>query len=209
VIRVLVVDDHPLVRDGLTAVLRVEPDMDVVGAVGTAEAALALMERARPDVLVVDNSLPGMSGVDACEEVTRRGHRPRVVVLSGSPSASLMRRAVTAGAVGFVAKDSATAVLRDAVRSANAGDAYFDPSLARFVVELAGRGTRRRGPYGLTPAELDVVALLPKGLMNREIATALGIKENTVKTHLRHALRKLAVRDRAQAAAIVVKEGLG
>lgn len=208
-IRVLVVDDHPLVRDGLTAVLRVEPDMDVVGAVGTAEAALALMERARPDVLVVDNSLPGMSGVDACEEVTRRGHRPRVVVLSGSPSASLMRRAVTAGAVGFVAKDSATAVLRDAVRSANAGDAYFDPSLARFVVELAGRGTRRRGPYGLTPAELDVVALLPKGLMNREIATALGIKENTVKTHLRHALRKLAVRDRAQAAAIVVKEGLG
>jgi len=209
VIRVLVVDDHPLVRDGLTAVLRVEPDMDVVGALGTAEAALAMVERARPDVLVVDNSLPGMCGIDACQEVTRRAPRPRVVVLSGAPTASLMRRAVAAGAVGFVAKESATAVLRDAGRAAHAGDAYFDPSLARFVVELAGRGTRGRGPHGLTPAELDVVALLPKGLMNREIAETLGIKENTVKTHLRHALRKLAVRDRAQAAAIVVKEGLG
>lgn len=208
-IRVLVVDDHPLVRDGLTAVLQVEPDMEVVGAVGTAEVALDLVDRTRPDVLVIDNSLPGMSGVDMCQTVARRGPRPRVVVLSGAPSASLMRRAVTSGAVGFVAKDSATIVLRDAVRNAHAGDPYFDPSLARFVVELAGRGTRRRGPHGLTPAELDVVALLPKGLMNREIAAALGIKENTVKTHLRHALRKLAVRDRAQAAAIVVKEGLG
>ncbi|HEX8002990.1 MAG TPA: response regulator transcription factor [Mycobacteriales bacterium] len=208
-IRVLVVDDHPLVRDGLTAVLQVEPDMQVSGAVGTGEAALALLERTRPDVVVVDNSLPGMSGVDLCAALIRRVTNPRVVVLSEAPSASLMRRSVAAGALGFVAKGSATTTLRDAVRHAFRGEPFFDPSLARFVVELAGRGTRRQGPHGLTPAELDVVALLPKGLMNREIAVALGIKENTVKTHLRHALRKLAVRDRAQAAAIVVKEGLG
>ena len=207
-IRIVVVDDHPLVRDGLTAILGVEPDMEVVDAVGTAEVAMDAIPRRRPDVVVFDNSLPGMSGVDACQQITRHGPRPSVVLLSGSPTASLMRRAVQAGALAFVAKESATAVLRDAVRAANCGEPYLDPSLARFVVELAGRGARRRGPHGLTPAELEVVAMLPKGLMNREIAAELGIAENTVKTHLRHALRKLDVRDRAQAAAIVVKEGL-
>jgi DNA-binding NarL/FixJ family response regulator len=207
-IRIFVVDDHPLVRDGLTAILGVEPDIEVVGALGSAEAAFDELPRRRPDVVVLDNSLPGMSGVDACLQITRRGPRPGVVVLSGSPTASLMRRAVQAGALAFVGKESATTVLRDAVRAAHAGEAYVDPNLARFVVELAGRGARRRGPHGLTPAELEVVSMLPKGLMNREIAAELGIAENTVKTHLRHALRKLDVRDRAQAAAIVVKEGL-
>lgn len=206
-IRVLVVDDHPIVRDGIIAALGAEPDVEVVSAVSTAEEALDLLGRVEVDVLVLDHSLPGRSGVDACSDLQGRRDAPPVVILSGTPTALLMRRAMTAGAVAFVAKDSSGSVLRDAIRAAHRGDAYIDPSLARLVLDLAGRGQGRRGPYGLTPAEMDVVALLPKGLMNREIAVELGITENTVKTHLRHALRKLDVRDRAQAAAIVVKEG--
>ena len=206
-IRVLVVDDHPVVREGITASLSVEPDVGVVAATGTGEEALDALSRARPDVLVVDCGLPGMSGVQVCGELQRRHTHPPVVLMSGAPSGALMRRALQAGAVAFVAKDCASGVLRDAVRAAYAGAAFVDPSLARLVVDLAGRPPGKRGPYGLTRAELDVVALLPKGLRNREIADELGIAENTVKTHLRHALRKLDVRDRAQAAAIVVKEG--
>ncbi len=206
-IRVLVVDDHPVVREGITASLSVEPDVVVVAATGTGEEALDALPRARPDVLVVDCGLPGMSGVQVCGELQRRHTHPPVVLMSGTPSGALMRRALQAGAVAFVAKDCASGVLRDAVRAAHAGAAFVDPSLARLVVDLAGRPPGKRGPYGLTRAELDVVALLPKGLRNREIADELGIAENTVKTHLRHALRKLDVRDRAQAAAIVVKEG--
>ena len=206
-IRVLVVDDHPVVREGIAANLTVEPDVVVVGSTGTGEEALDALPRARPDVLVVDCGLPGMSGVQVCNEVQQRRPQPPVVLMSGAPSGALMRRALQAGAVGFVSKDCDSAVLRDAVRAAHAGSAFVDPSLARLVVDLAGRPAGTRGPYGLTRAELDVVALLPKGLRNREIAEELGIAENTVKTHLRHALRKLDVKDRAQAAAIVVKEG--
>jgi DNA-binding NarL/FixJ family response regulator len=207
VIRVLVVDDHPIVREGIVASLGVEPDVTVVASLRTAEEALDSLSRLHPDVLVLDHGLPGASGVDTCQHLRRRAGGPAVVLLTGSPNAALLRRALQAGAVAFVAKDSAPSVLRDAVRAAHAGEPYIDPSLARVVIDLAERSTAKRGPYGLTRAELEVVALLPKGLMNREIATELGIAENTVKTHLRHALRKLDVRDRAQAAAIVVKEG--
>jgi DNA-binding NarL/FixJ family response regulator len=207
VIRVVVVDDHPIVRDGIIAGIAIEPDVSVVAAVGSAEEALDLLKRTPVDVLVLDHSLPGKSGVDACADLQQRREAPRVVILSGAPTALLLRRALLAGAVGFVAKDAPPSVLRESIRTVHGGDPYLDQALTRLVFDLVGRGQGKRGPYGLTPSEMDVVVLLPKGLMNREIAAELGITENTVKTHLRHALRKLGVRDRAQAAAIVVKEG--
>ena len=206
-IRVVVVEDHAVVREGLTESLTVEPDVQVVAAVGTAEEAMEALPRARADVLVVDYALPGMSGVAVCQALGGRSAAPPVVLLAGNPSGALLRRAFQAGATALVSKDSDAMVLRSAVRAASTGAAFVDPALARLVVDLAGRPAGTRGPYGLTRAEFDVVCLLPKGLRNREIAEELGIAENTVKTHLRHALKKLGVRDRAQAAAIVVKEG--
>lgn len=176
----------------------------VVGAVEGAEACPVLA----PDVVVVAHRLPATSAIEVCERLHRNGPGPAVVVVASAPRAVLLRRVVQAGAFGFVVADSPATVLRDAVRSVSAGRPFFDPALGRLVVELVARTPAERRPYGLTRAQLDVVTLLPKGLRNREIAAELGITENTVKTHLRHALRKLGVRDRAQAAALVVREGL-
>ena len=202
-VRTAVVHNDATVRERLVAQLT-GAGIDVVGAVATAEASAKL----DPDVVVVAHRATGAAAVDICERVRRGTPAPAVVIVATEPRAVLLRRAVQAGATGFVAADSAPSVLREAVRSVSAGRPFFDPAVGRLVVDLIDRTPSDERPYGLTRAQLDVVALLPLGLPNRLIAAELGISENTVKTHLRHALRKLGVRDRAQAAALVVREGL-
>ena len=161
-----------------------------------------------PDVVIVGHRQPGTSAVDCCEALRKHPACPPLVIVAHAPRAVLLRRAIQVGVAALVAHDSPPAVLREAVRAAAAGRVYVDPALSRLVIELIARPPADQRPYGLTRAQLDVVALLPKGMPNREIAAELGISENTVKTHLRHALRKLDVRDRAQAATLVVREGL-
>jgi DNA-binding NarL/FixJ family response regulator len=201
-IRAVVVSTDAAQREDLAS-RAAHQDVAVIAASGSLAAA-----GVGADVVVVGHRLPGGSAVEACEQLAGRG-RPAVVVVAPAPRAALLRRVLQAGAAAFVAAESPASVLRDAIRSAAAGRPYVDPSLGRLVVELVARTPTERRPYGLTRAQLDVVALLPRGLRNREIAVELGITENTVKTHLRHALRKLRVRDRAQAAALVMREGLG
>jgi len=203
-VRAVVVEHDAAFRESVTNVLEDEPGIAVVGSVPVLDE-LADLDH---EVVVLGHRTPGSSAVDVCARLRSRTPASPVVVVASSPRAVLMRRVLRAGASAFVGADCAPEVLREAVRYACAGDYYVDPALGRLVVEIVARADEPR-PYGLTPAELDVVALLPRGLMNREIAAELGITENTVKTHLRHALRKLAVRDRAQAAALVVREGLG
>jgi DNA-binding NarL/FixJ family response regulator len=202
-IRTVVLHGDQLLRDEVAGLVADE-DIAVVGAVDGVDACADLA----PEVVVVAHRLPGTSAIDVCEHLAGNGHGPRLVVLASAPRAVLLRRVVQAGALGFVVADSPPAVLRDAVRWVSSGRPYFDPALGKQVIELVARTPSNSRPYGLTRAQLDVVTLLPKGLPNREIARELGITENTVKTHLRHALRKLNVRDRAQAAALVVREGL-
>ena len=202
-IRTVVVHGDSALRDEVAGHLAGD-DIAVVGAVEGADSCPVLA----PDVVVVAHRLPGTSAVEVCELLHGTDRAPAVVVVAVAPRAVLLRRAIQAGALGFVVADSAPDVLRDAVRTVSTGRPFFDPAVGRLVVELVARTPAERRPYGLTRAQLDVVALLPKGLRNREIAAELGITENTVKTHLRHALRKLGVRDRAQAAALAVREGL-
>ena len=202
-IRTVVVHGDGVLRDEVAGHLAGD-DITVVGAVEGADACAGLA----PDVVVVAHRLPGTSAVEVCERLHCPDRRPAVVVVAVAPRAVLLRRVIQAGALGFVVADSPPDVLREAVRTVSTGRPFFDPAVGRLVVELVARTPVDRRPYGLTRAQLDVVALLPKGLRNREIAAELGITENTVKTHLRHALRKLGVRDRAQAAALVVREGL-
>ena len=202
-VRAVVVDADPRIRDAVTAALEGEPGIAVVAAVPAVDGAFDIDH----EVIVVGHRFPGTSAVEVCARVQREEDPPPVVVVASNPRAAMMRRVLQAGAAAFVSSECAPEVLREAVRYASDGDYYVDPALGRLVVEVVARADEPR-PYGLTRAELDVVALLPRGLMNREIAVELGITENTVKTHLRHALRKLAVRDRAQAAALVVREGL-
>ena len=201
--RVVVVHQDPVLRDEVAGVLADE-DLRVVALLDTPEAYADYAA----DVVVLAHRMPGTSAVDACERLRANdGSAPAVVIVAAEPRAVLLRRAIQTGALGFVCAGSPPHVLREAIRWACAGRVFIDPAAGGMVVDLIAK-TRKERPYGLTPAELDVVALLPRGMPNREIANELGISENTVKTHLRHALRKLSVRDRAQAAALVVREGL-
>jgi DNA-binding NarL/FixJ family response regulator len=202
-VRALVVDDDPKAREAVSAALHAEGDIVVVACAGMDEPVTA----AGHDVVVVGHRVPGNAVVPLCERIAGLADAPGIVVVAVWPRPVLLRRVLQAGARGFVGADSAPEVLGAAVRAVAAGHSYLDPELSHLVVEVIAGATKPR-PYGLTRAEYEVVTLLPRGLMNREIATELGIKENTVKTHLRHALDKLDVRDRAQAAALVVREGL-
>lgn len=206
-IRVFLVDDHPLVREGVSAVLASEHDVSVVGEAASAEQALTAVARTEPDVVLVDIRLPGMDGIDACQILRERHPAVKVIVVTGYRNGNLMIRAFDAGAKGFLIKESPADMLRQAVHVVAAGGTFVDPQVAGKLVAVATRGRRGRGPYGLTAQEMRVLELLPKGLNNREIGNELGLSPETVKTHLRHAMRKLQATDRTQAAAIVMREG--
>ena len=208
-IRIVVVDDHPVVREGLTAILSDEPEFKVVGQAESGEGALAAVLKLMPTVVVMDMRLPGISGIETCQRIRRRSPSTKVVILATYPNGGGIARAFAAGASAFVLKRSELAELREAVRVVARGDEYIDPRLAPKVAAMASGDRRAKGPFDLTVMEMKVLEKLPLGMTNSEIGDSLGIKENTVKTHLRTAMYKLKAKDRAHAAAIAVREGLG
>jgi len=208
-ISILLVDDHPVVREGVAAILGDDPELRVIAEASSGEDALKLIAAGEiPDVVVVDVRLPGMSGIDMCGALRERSPRTRAIVFTSFPSEASMLEAFTAGAKGFLAKESGPATLRTAIQSVAAGDTYIDPRLANKMIALATKGRRAKGPFGLTMQEMRVVELLPRGLTNVQIGKELGVSEQTVKSHLYSAMRKLRVSNRAQAAAFAQREGL-
>lgn len=207
-IRVIVVDDHPVVCEGLAAILGDQPEFRVLAQVLSGEEALLAAERHRFDVAVIDARLPGLSGAETCRALLALYPTSRVVILTSFPNEGVMLTALDAGAAGFLVKESDPTILLRAVRAVAAGERYIDPKLAAKFAALTSEGRRLRGPHNLTPQEMRVLELLPRGLTNREIGLRLTIGEQTVKTHLHHAMRKLGAHDRAEAASIAVREGL-
>jgi DNA-binding NarL/FixJ family response regulator len=207
-IRILVVDDHPVVREGLMSIMSNEPDFVVVGEAGTGDEALQQAERLRPDVVLLDIRMPGMTGVEACEQLVKRRSDLHVILLTSLPNDGVMVAGFDAGARGFVLKGSSTATLRQAVRTVADGGTFADPKVAAKLVALASKKRTAKGPYGLTLQEMRVLELLPRGLGNRAIGEEMGVSEETVKTHVRNAIRKLGAKDRVEAAAIALREGL-
>jgi DNA-binding NarL/FixJ family response regulator len=208
-VSVLVVDDHPVVREGVSAILRSEPGVDVVGQCHSGEQALRQAIALHPDVVVLDLRLPGASGLEVCAALAQREPKTKVVMLTSFPNEGVIQRAFTAGAKAFVVKESDPGELRKAVTTVMAGETFVDPRTAKKLIALATKGRRAKGPFGLTLQEMRVLERVPKGLTNREIGEELGVSEETIKTHLAHAMRKLRVHDRAAAAAIAIREGLG
>ena len=207
-IRVLLVDDHPMVREGLAAILADQPEFNVIGQAATSEEAIRQTEFCHPDVVVMDQRLGGTSGVETIGHLLRRQAGARVVVFTSATDEATMLSAFAAGARGFLIKDSDSALIRLAIRYVAQGGTFVDPRVAGTLVALAAKGTPARGPFGLSYQEMRVLRFLPLGYSNREIGVELGISEETVKTHVRNTLRKLGVPDRAKAAAVAQREGL-
>ncbi len=205
-LRVMLVDDHALVRAAVRQAIAA-PDLAVVAEAATAEEALALAVQVRPDVLLVDISLPGMGGVQLVRELAPRLPDTRIVMLTASTSERDLVEAVRYGAVGYLTKDLAPEELSRAIRSAYAGDLAMSTRMAaRLIRRLAAAsrhdqaGSDEIGFADLSPREREVLRLLAEGLTDREIATSLTISTRTVETHVSSVLHKLGVRNRAEAA---------
>ena len=203
-IRILIVDDHPVVRDGLRGMLAGTSDLEVVGEASDGAEALAVVERLQPDVVLMDLRMPGLGGAPAIRALAERGTSAKVLVLTTYDSDSDVVPALEAGATGYLLKDTPREELVRAIRAAAQGDAVLAPSVAsRLVSQL-----REPARDTLSERELEVLALIARGETNRGAAARLFISEATVKTHLLHIYEKLDVNDRAAAVAAAYERGL-
>lgn len=202
-IRVVVADDHPIVRQGVVALLEDEPDIEVVADVADGRAALSAVLAEEPDVVLMDLRMPEMDGVEATRAVKERRPDVAVLVVTTYDTDEAIVRAVEAGAAGYMLKDSPTEDLVDAVRRAAAGETVLAPAITKRLVERM----HKVSPDALTSREIDVLRQVANGNTNAEIAERLHIGEATVKTHLIHIYGKLAVSDRAAAVARAYEKG--
>ncbi|HEV2782133.1 MAG TPA: response regulator transcription factor [Actinophytocola sp.] len=203
-IRVLLVDDHPVVRQGLRTFLDLQGDITVVGEAADGSAGVAAAEELRPDVVLLDLRMPGSDGLDALHGLRERGNPARVLVITSFTEPAAVLPAVRAGASGYVYKDVDPPALAAAIRSVHAGHVLLHPDVAR----LLAAGEAQPAGTALTAREREVLAEVARGRSNREIARALSLSEKTVKTHVSAILSKLGVQDRTQAALAAVRTGL-
>jgi two-component system, NarL family, response regulator LiaR len=208
-IRVLIVDDHAVVREGLRTFLQLQDGITVVGEAADGEAAVDRAVALDPDVILMDLVMPGLSGVDAMRRLREQAPNSRVIVLTSFLDDGRLMPALQAGAAGYLLKDVEPAELARAVRSACADEAVIDPTVAARLLHRLGEGPPpREEDLDLTRREREVLALIAAGHSNKRIALELGIAEKTVKTHVGHLLAKLGVADRTQAALLAVRRGL-
>jgi two-component system, NarL family, response regulator len=200
-IRVLVVDDHPVVRQGLIGMLEEAPDIVIVGQGRNGQEAIAVFQQQQPDVTLMDLRMPEMDGVAAITAICAEFPGARIIVLTTYDSDEEIYRGLRAGAKGYLMKDSEPEELLTAIRTVTGGQQYIPPSVAAKLVQ------RMTGPE-LSDRELEVFQLVGQGMNNQEISTALSISESTVKTHINRILSKLDVKDRTQAAIIALKRGI-
>lgn len=212
-IRVLIADDHPVVRQGLRTYLGIQDDIEVVGEAADGVEAVSMAERLEPDIVLMDLKMPGAGGLAALTELRARGVAARVLVLTSVTERGHVLPAVQAGAAGYLYKDVDPGALVQAIRAVHDGHVLFAPDAAEAVLgtDAAGGGDGRhddRGLAALTDREREVLVQIARGRSNREIARALAVSEKTVKTHVSNLLMKLGVQDRTQAALHAVRHGL-
>jgi two-component system, NarL family, response regulator len=200
-IRILIVDDHPVVRAGLTSMLGTQAELEVIGSASSGEEALSKLQHAAPDVLLLDLRMHGMSGVETLLAMKRAAHDTRVIILTSFETDEDIYRAVQAGAQGYLLKDTGLREMVEAIRTVHAGKRYIPRDIAARLAERMMR-------TDLTPREIEILKLVSKGPTNKEIGRALGISENTVKNHVNSIIEKLEVSDRTEAATTAIQRGL-
>lgn len=203
-IRILITDDHPVVRAGLEGMLSRQPDMEVVGEAGDGAEAVGMVERLEPDVVLMDLRMPEMDGVAATQEIKARRPETNILVLTTYDSDADILRAVEAGATGYLLKDSPREELYEAVRAASQGKVLFAPAVADKLM----RRIREPRRDTLSHREIEVLSFVRRGLSNKEIARSLHVSEATVKTHLIHTFKKLEVEDRTAAVSVALERGI-
>jgi DNA-binding NarL/FixJ family response regulator len=200
-IRVLCVDDHPIVLDGVAAIVNLQPDMILAGAAATGLEGLERFVELRPDVALVDLRLPDMSGFELIKKIKDRSPNARIIVLSSHDGDVDIQRALAAGAQGYVAKGLVRDELLDVIRSVHSGKRRLPAAVAQKLAE-------HMADEPISPRELEVLSLMAAGKRNKEIAGELSIAEDTVKMHVRNILSKLQVNDRTEAVTIAVRRGI-
>jgi DNA-binding NarL/FixJ family response regulator len=207
-VRVVIVDDHPVVRQGLRTFLAVQEGITVVGEAGDGGEALATVRSVAPDVVLLDLVMPGIDGVAAIARLIEESPDTKVLVLTSFPDDDKLLAAVQAGAAGYLLKDVAPAELAEAVRAVARGEAALSSRPAARLLRDYAHGGSGANPVALTGREREVLILVGRGMANKQIARELSIAEKTVKTHVSHVLSKLGVADRTQAALYAVRVGL-
>lgn len=200
-IKVLCVDDHRIVREGLALIIGRQPDMMVVGAASSGEEAVDLFDRFRPDVTLMDLNLRGMSGLDAIRTIRRHQSNARIVVLTMHNGEEYIHRALEAGAASYLLKDTLSDYLVGTIRDVYEGRRSLPSDVEARLAERAGNAH-------LTPREVQVVELISQGMRNKEIAAALGISFETAQVHVKNILAKLKVQDRTAAVSVAVRRGI-
>lgn len=214
-IRLMIIDDHEMVREGLKAILVTEPDFSIVGLAANAEEALILIERLRPDVALLDVRLPGVSGIEVCRIVTERYPETAVIILTTFTDEKVIAQSIQAGAKGFILKDVERFDLKRAIRAVARGEAAIDTKTAAAVLaQLRRVGDHKSRPYKkelltepLSSQQIVILRLVAQGLSSREIATQLYLSENTVKGYVQEILHRLGVKNRTEAVMVAVKQG--
>lgn len=208
--RLMIVDDHEVVRMGLKAALDIEPDFTVVAEASNGHDAIEQVRAHRPDIVLMDVRMDGMDGIEACREIKSEFPKTGVLMLTSYAEEDTVVSAVLAGAAGYVLKNVARARLLEALRSVARGESLLDSKVTKSVLEklVANREAKAEQDTELTPRELEVLTLIADGATNKEIAAKLVVSENTARNHVSHILSKLGFSRRSEAAAYAVRKGL-
>ncbi len=200
-IRLLIVDDHPVVRAGLSSMLGKHKSIEISGVAASAEEAFAILSRYPADVILLDLRMPKMNGIDMLRALSRQPSAPKVLILSSFECEEEIFRAVEAGARGYLLKEMSRDEIVAAIVAVHAGKKYFPPGVAARLAERTHRSS-------LSARELEILELLTKGLTNKEIGEAFGISKHTVRNHINNITQKLDVSDRTEAASVAIKQGI-
>ncbi len=206
-IRVLLADDHTVLREATAELIDNQPDMEIVGQVGSGEETIALAESMRPDVVVMDIAMPRLDGLEATRHIVAECPGTRVLVLSAHSDAEHIIPLLEAGAISYLPKTVSLNDLLEAIRATNRGESVLPPSVASVVVKRLSGGVDQEGRVNLTERELEVLALVAQGLTNDQIARQLHLSTRTVEAHLTHIYNKLNVSSRTEAAMLAMRKG--
>ncbi|HDN80099.1 MAG: DNA-binding response regulator [Chloroflexi bacterium] len=207
-VKVVIVDDHEIVRKGLRSILESDARFDVIGEAATGEEALKVISSTKPDVALVDIRMPGMSGVELCCRLSKTVPETAVIILTSYLENELVYECIRAGAKGYILKDIESLDLKRSILAVVQGEAVLDPKATSIVMEHLRKDEELGGLRPLSPKEMEILRLISQGLSNKEIAAKLFLSENTIKGYVQEILRKLGARNRIEAIMIALRRGL-